>query len=111
MQNPQSDLVKCVECQKHFPEDRIERKFQPIVLCVDCFQNMVQMELDLRKNAEPDDFQHIIDNVFLGSENSGFDLAALQAARIADVLVVAHKPYLKFEGSPEVSYKGIREQS
>ena len=67
---------------------------------------MVEMELDLRKNAKPDDFQFIIDNVFLGGENSGFEMHQLKKAKIKHILVIAHKPYLKFEDSKEIQYKG-----
>ena len=106
MKKTEEKKVKCVECQKYFDEEQIERKFQPIILCLTCYENMVEMELNLRKNAEPDDFQHIVDNVFLGSENSGFELHSLRKARIKHVLVVAHKPYLKFKDSGEIIYEG-----
>ena len=106
MKKTNSTKVKCVECQKTYDESQIERKFSPIILCLVCYKNMVQMELDLRKNAEPDDFQFIIDNVFLGSENSGFEMHKLKKSNIKHFLVIAHKPYLKFKDSKEIEYKG-----
>lgn len=106
MNQPKQPKGTCVECQKQFPEMELENKFTPIILCKACYQNMVDYELNMRKHLEPDDFQFIIDNVYLGSENSGFDLKALHDEGIHHLLVVAHVPYLKFKERKDVFYKG-----
>ncbi len=91
--------MSCIICGK-----KTEKTYDNINICELCYQTNIQQLNLANDNLEYESPDHIIDNIYLGSQKSGVDLHQLSELNIKYVLIVGKGMKETFD---QISYKSI----